>query len=464
MAVMVTLLWLMSSILFIRNPKSEKIRWASCIGFSAGFGGIGVLLGKGLSRPEWILFLDGFFTSIGHYFTPYGMLIFGLVYSDFIKTNKTKKIYKLLLLVPIIIMYSLFQVYPEFKVNFVILSIWVVPYVVSANILLIYSAWRETRPAIKKRKILTCLFVVPMFTFALITNIILEAFGIKGVWYYNPWMIGVQFLVFIYFAIKYGILGVQIRFEKERRDSTMKAVSSGTGLLNHTIKNEIAKIDLLVNQLKDYIPPDEASSENLDLVLNSTNHVLELSTRIHSKLDILNLKESEFLLSQSVDSAISLLKPYLNLHTDIDIVKQYTVDATIFGDTAQIQETFLNIIKNAIEAMDGRGVILIKIYKTRRKVYIDFTDTGKGIEKDKLSLVLDPFYSTKRQQVNYGLGLSYCYNVFQKHGGDISIKSRVNQGTTFTLSLPTKRIIDIKINQQSNSNSIGEKSLWTKLD
>ena len=458
MAVMVTLLWLMSSILFIRNPKSEKIRWASCIGFSAGFGGIGVLLGKGLSRPEWILFLDGFFTSIGHFITPYGMLIFGLVYSDFIKTNKTKKIYKLLLLVPIIIMYSLFQVYPEFKVNFVILSIWVVPYVVSANILLIYSAWRETRPAIKKRKILTCLFVVPMFTFALVTNIILEAFGIKGVWYYNPWMIGVQFLVFIYFAIKYGILGVQIRFEKERRDSTMKAVSSGTGLLNHTIKNEIAKIDLLVNQLKEYIPPDEASSENLDLVLNSTNHVLELSTRIHSKLDILNLKESKFLLSQSVDSAISLLKPYLDLHTDINIVKQYTVDATIFGDAAQIQETFLNIIKNAIEAMDGRGIILIKIYKTRRKVYIDFTDTGKGIEKDKLSLVLDPFYSTKRQQVNYGLGLSYCYNVFQKHGGDISIKSRVNQGTTFTLSLPTKRIIDIKINQQSNSNSIGERA------
>ncbi|WP_332698396.1 sensor histidine kinase [Halalkalibacter lacteus] len=462
MTVMVTLLWLMSSILFFRNPKSEKIRWASYIGFFGGFGGGGVLLGKGLNRPEWILFLDGFFTSIGHYFTPYGMLIFGLVYSDFIEKNKTKKVCKLLLLVPIIIMYFLFPVYPEFKLNFVILSIWVVPYVVSANILLIYSAWRETRPTIKKRKILTCLFVVPMFSFALVTNIILEAFGIREVWHYNPWIIGVQFLVFIYFAIKYGILGVQIRFEKERRDSTMKAVSSGTGLLNHTIKNEIAKIDLLVNQLKEHIPQDEASSEDLELVLNSTNHVLELSTRIQSKLDIINLKESEFLLSQSVDSAISLLKPYL--HSDINVIKQYEVDATIFGDTAQIQETFLNIIKNAIEAMDGRGIILIKIYKTRRKIHIDFTDTGKGIEKDKLSLVLDPFYSTKRQQVNYGLGLTYCYNVFQKHGGDISIKSRVNQGTTFSLALPTKRIIDIKINQQSNSKSIGEKSLWTKLD
>lgn len=461
MIVLVLLLWLMSSILLLRNPQDEKIRWASFTGFFGGFGGLGTLLGEGLDRPEWILFLDGLFTSIGHYLTPYGMLIFGLVYSDTIKTRKQKKLYKLLFLIPVVMMYLLFQVYPEFKVDFVSLSIWVVPYVLSANISLIYSAWRENRPTIKKRKILTCLFVVPVFSFVLITNIILEAVGIEGVWNYNPWMIGVQFLVFIYFAIKYGILGVQIRFEKERRDSTMKAVTSGTALLNHTIKNEIAKIDLLVSQLKEDVSIDKSSSERIDLALSSTHHVLELSTRIQSKLDIMNFKESEFWVGHSVDTALSLLQPYLS---EIKIIKQYEVDVKIYGDPVHIQETLLNIIKNAIDAMENTGVILIKVYKTRRNVYIDFTDNGKGIEKDKISLVLDPFYSTKARLGNYGLGLTYCYNVIEKHDGDILIKSQINQGTTITLSLPTKRVIDTKINQQSNSKASGANSLWIKLD
>lgn len=433
-----------------------------CYWVCGGFGGIGALLGKGIDRPEWILHLDGIFTSIGHYFTPYGMLIFGIVYSDVIGNVRKRNILKLLLLIPIFIMYSMFQVYPEFRVDFRILAIWVAPYVIAANILLIYSAWREDRPIIKRRKILTCVFVVPMFTFALTTNIILEALGIVGVWRYNPWIIVIQFLVFVYFGVKYGILGVRIRFEKEMRDSTMKAARSGTALFNHTIKNEIAKIDLLVNQIKEQIPPEEKSAENLGLVLNSTNHVLELSRRIQSKLDVINLKESEFSLTESIDSAINLLKPYLNMNPDITIIKQYEVDAIVFGDTEQLQETYLNIIKNASEAMNGQGVILIKVYKTRKKIHIDFIDEGKGIGKDELTRVLDPFYSTKHNQTNFGLGLTYCYNVLKKHGGDILVKSKVEKGTTFTLTLPSKRIIEFRVNEQSNSKLVGENSLWTK--
>jgi len=122
-------------------------------------GGIGALLGKGIQRPEWVLHLDGIFISIGHYFTPYGMLIFRIVYSDVIGNVRKRNISKSLLLTPIFIMYSMFQVYPEFRVDFRILAIWVVPYVIATNILLIYSVWPEDRPIIKRRKILTCVFV-----------------------------------------------------------------------------------------------------------------------------------------------------------------------------------------------------------------------------------------------------------------------------------------------------------------
>lgn len=168
-------------------------------------------------------------------------------------------------------MYSLYQVYPEFIVNYAVLSVWVVPYVIVSNTLLIYSAWQETRQVVKRQRILTCLIIVPMTSFMLI-NIMLEAVGVAGLWIYNSWIIGLQFLLFLYFLMKYGFLGIQLKFEKQRHNSTMKAAASGTALLNHTIKNELAKIDLLVNQLRDKVSPNENSYENIDLVLNSIHN------------------------------------------------------------------------------------------------------------------------------------------------------------------------------------------------
>lgn len=443
MLILVALLWLMSSILFLTNLKDEKTRWGSYIGYFGGFGGLSVLLDKGVDRPDWILLLDGISASIGHYWTPYGILIFGLLYSETIKTNLQKRFWKILLLVPVITMYLPllpFQVYPEFHTTHATIAIWITPYVLVSNSLLIYSAIKETRPTIKKQKVITCIIVVPMFTFALFTNIILEALGIVGVWKYNPWIIGSQFILFVYFGTKYGFLGVQIKFEKQRRDATMKAVTSGTAFLNHTIKNEVAKIDLLTNQLKEIIP--DKDSENIDLILKSTNHVLELSTRIQNKLDIMELQESKFWLSDLINSSIDLIQPHIS---NINIIKNYEVDAKVYGDFVHLQETALNIMKNAIEAMNYSGILLIKIYKTRKKTYIDFIDNGKGIEKDKVSQILDPFFSTKKRVGNFGLGLTYCYNVMAKHEGDITVKSQLDQGTTITLSLPNKRVFDIQI-------------------
>lgn len=202
----------------------------------------------------------------------------------------------------------------------------------------------------------------------------------------------------------------------------MQAVRSGSALFNHTMKNEASKLDILIHELKDSIGDDPTASENIELALASTKHLLDVSTRIQSKLDIMRLKESNFSLSECMDSAIALAQPYIG--KEVHIVKQYEVDIFIHGDFVHLQETFLNIIKNAIEAMNKKGHIFIKIYKTRRRIYIDIKDEGMGIKKRDQSLVLNPFYSTKGHKGNYGLGLTYCYNVVQQHNGDISIKSK----------------------------------------
>ncbi|MGM2815880.1 ATP-binding protein, partial [Bacillus cereus group sp. Bce007] len=85
----------------------------------------------------------------------------------------------------------------------------------------------------------------------------------------------------------------------------------------------------------------------IELALNSTQHVLELSARIQSKLDVMNLKESQFWLSDNIESTLALLQPYLN--SNVQVIKQYEVDVKVHGDPIHIQETLLNIIKNALE-------------------------------------------------------------------------------------------------------------------
>ncbi|MCU5209294.1 sensor histidine kinase [Bacillus paranthracis] len=440
MIVLVFLLWMIAAILFFTNPQNETTRWGSVIAIFGGFGGLGVMLGDGPNRPEWILWADSISTSLSHYMTPYAMWIFGLSFAEVWKTKFQKIFLKFVFLIPVLIMYQYDTLYPVFKAHYVALSLWVVPYVLGMDILLLWSTWRENRPAIKKNKIFTCLVIVPMSTFALITNIVLEAMGIKDVWFYNPIGIAFQFAFFAYFIIKYGFLDVQIVFERQQRDTTMQAVRSGSALFNHTMKNEASKLDILIHELKDSIGDDSTASENIELALASTKHLLDVSTRIQSKLDIMRLKESNFSLSECMDSAIALAQPYID--KEVHIVKQYEVDIFIHGDFVHLQETFLNIIKNAIEAMNKKGHIFIKIYKTRRRIYIDIKDEGMGIKKRDQSLVLNPFYSTKGHKGNYGLGLTYCYNVVQQHNGDISIKSKENQGTTMSIWLPSKRIVE----------------------
>jgi signal transduction histidine kinase len=128
----------------------------------------------------------------------------------------------------------------------------------------------------------------------------------------------------------------------------------------------------------------------------------------------------------------------------------------IFVDFHQIQQVFINLLLNALEAMPNGGTLEIKsravetiIYaRDRRKksfntqnketLYVELTirDTGVGIKPDLLNTIFDPFFTTKPQGT--GLGLSIVYRIMEEHNGEIRVDSKVGEGTTFTLLLPTE--------------------------
>lgn len=104
-------------------------------------------------------------------------------------------------------------------------------------------------------------------------------------------------------------------------------------------------------------------------------------------------------------------------------------------DKDQIRQVVSSIVKNACEAMDGNGEVTISILNTEKKqIKIMVTDSGKGIEKENLRKIFDPFFSTK--EAGLGLGLSTSHSIIKKHNGTINVETTPGQGSTFTIILP----------------------------
>jgi two-component system NtrC family sensor kinase len=111
------------------------------------------------------------------------------------------------------------------------------------------------------------------------------------------------------------------------------------------------------------------------------------------------------------------------------------------GDGQQLEQVFLNIINNAVAAMDGGGILTISAHRSYDMVSIDFRDTGCGISLENMDKIFEPFFTTKKVGEGTGLGLSVSYGIVKKFGGDIRVKSQTGEegkesGTTFSVLLP----------------------------
>jgi PAS domain S-box-containing protein len=122
----------------------------------------------------------------------------------------------------------------------------------------------------------------------------------------------------------------------------------------------------------------------------------------------------------------------------------------IHCDFKRLQQAFMNILWNAIEAMPDGGTLKIRSTydRNKQKVLLSISDTGIGIPEENLDKIFEPFFTTKAESKGVGLGLSVSYGIIRQHGGDIHIQSRVGEGTRFDIQLPTdtQPSLDLKCN------------------
>jgi len=109
------------------------------------------------------------------------------------------------------------------------------------------------------------------------------------------------------------------------------------------------------------------------------------------------------------------------------------------GDGIQLKQSFLNILVNAVQAMERGGELLVETRYDSREgiVTVLISDTGTGIPKKHVGRIFLPFFSHPKLPGKHGLGLSFAYQIVKDHGGDIEVRSEVGKGTTFVILIPT---------------------------
>ncbi|MBI5074777.1 MAG: HAMP domain-containing protein [Nitrospirae bacterium] len=119
---------------------------------------------------------------------------------------------------------------------------------------------------------------------------------------------------------------------------------------------------------------------------------------------------------------------------DVRYAIQAQEDATVLADSHMMEQVFINLFNNAVDAMEGKGLLTITIDRDGPIIKISVSDTGKGIPKEKLQRIFDPFFTTKDHGT--GLGLAIVYSILEKHKGRIDLQHTSEKGSTFLITLP----------------------------
>ncbi len=246
----------------------------------------------------------------------------------------------------------------------------------------------------------------------------------------------------LFVALNRMIRELEEHQEQLLQSRKIAAIGTLTSGIAHELNNPINNIVLTAETLReDFGGMDQ--EESMGLIQDIITQAERASEIVKGLLDFSRSERPEYeplSIVGVIDDTLKLVRNQIML-SGIQVEKDIPPELPVVsGDRKSLQQVFLNLFINAIQAMPGGGSLRIDVQAGDGNVLkIDVGDTGVGIDPNSLPHVFDPFYTTKEVGRGTGLGLSVTYGIIEKHGGHIEAHSQKGEGTVFSITLPAAK-------------------------
>ncbi len=256
---------------------------------------------------------------------------------------------------------------------------------------------------------------------------------------------GISALFITYFIAKaMNVFDIDTRKKIEQQMRRLVQVEKLSSLgqlaagIAHEINNPLTNASLGIQTVKNNMKKNGCGAEVVEKLDAVERSIDRASTIAQELLQFSRQRESEFIpldINSVLKGALTLLQHRLNAVT---LQSNLNPVPSVLGDPGKLEQVFINILSNSLEAMPVGGVISLSTSRKGDFIHVMIQDSGAGIAKENLSRVFDPFFTTKGIGVGTGLGLSICYGIIKQHRGTIDVCSADSKGTTLTIKLPVR--------------------------
>jgi two-component system NtrC family sensor kinase len=236
------------------------------------------------------------------------------------------------------------------------------------------------------------------------------------------------------------LVAMQARVAQSERLASIGMLAAGVA---HEVNNPLGGILALTALTVEDMPKDDPNRENLEEVIHQTERcrdivkgLLEFSRQSKGNMENVDLNK----VLKDTLALVARQASFFNVTVACDLDPDLP---PVMADRSQFQQVFLNLLLNAAQAMEERGVITVVTRDriSEDSVEVAISDTGRGIPAEQVDRIFDPFFTTKESGQGTGLGLSIAYGIVTTHGGSISVHSEVGKGSTFTIRMPVANLV-----------------------
>jgi PAS domain S-box-containing protein len=221
--------------------------------------------------------------------------------------------------------------------------------------------------------------------------------------------------------------------ERVIKTERMAALGEVAARVAHEIRNPLVSLGGFARRLEKKL--NGGLKEYADIIAKEVGRLEDILNEILSFVKETRIQKERVEAQKLMEEVISLTRSEID-GRGISLIQEFGDPVELYVDPNRVKDALLNILKNAIQALENHGTITLKIYRKNKTCILEIRDTGPGIAEEDLPFIFDPFYT--RKQAGTGLGLTITHRIIEEHDGRIEVESKTGEGSIFRVVIPIK--------------------------